>query len=48
VIRIAGRSHFRLAEVMPMLLARVPYLHPRNGGPYKPELLVVFEQRGRT
>jgi SAM-dependent methyltransferase len=47
VIRIAKRSHFRLVETMPMLLARVPYLHPRNGSPYKPELLLVFEQRVR-
>ncbi|HMF79370.1 MAG TPA: hypothetical protein VK604_27160 [Bryobacteraceae bacterium] len=47
VIRIAERSNFRLIEVMPMLLARVPYLHPRGGGPYKPELLLVFEQGAR-
>lgn len=47
VIAIAERSHFRLAEKIPMLLARVPYLHPRDSGPFKPELLLVFEQRPR-
>lgn len=47
VIGIAEQSNFRLVEKMPMLLARVPYLHPRNSGPFKPELLLVFEQRAR-
>jgi DNA modification methylase len=45
VVRIARRAGFALLDELPMLLARVPYLHPRNLGAYKPELLLVFRKR---
>jgi hypothetical protein len=45
VVRIAERSAFVLRDEIPMLLARVPYLHPRTLGAYKPELLLVFQKR---
>jgi SAM-dependent methyltransferase len=45
VVRIAERSGFVLLEEVPMLLARVPYLHPRRLGAFKAELLVVFQKR---
>jgi 16S rRNA G966 N2-methylase RsmD len=46
VLQIAQRAGFLLAEEIPMLLARVPYLHPRTQGPFKPELLLVFRKKG--
>jgi len=46
VVELARRARFRLIEQIPMLLARVPYLHPRNLGPYKPEALLVFRKSG--
>lgn len=48
VSRLAANAGFRLVEQIPMLLARIPYLHPRNVGPYKPEALLVFERRGKS
>jgi hypothetical protein len=45
VVQIAWRAGFALLDEIPMLLARVPYLHPRNLGAYKPELLLVFHKR---
>jgi hypothetical protein len=45
VVQIADRAGFVLSREIPMLLARVPYLHPRTQGPYKPELLLVFRKR---
>jgi SAM-dependent methyltransferase len=47
VFKIAREVGFTLIEEMPMLLARVPYLHPQNQGAYKPELLLVFRKRVR-
>jgi hypothetical protein len=46
VVDLARRARFRLVEQVPMLLARVPYLHPRNTGPFKPEVLLVFRKSG--
>jgi 16S rRNA G966 N2-methylase RsmD len=43
LVRAKGAG-FLLADEIPMLLARVPYLHPRNIGAYKPELLLVFRK----
>lgn len=45
VERLANRVGFRVEHRLPLLLARVPYLHPRSGSPYKPELLIVFRKR---
>jgi hypothetical protein len=42
---LARRVGFVLIDRVPMLLARVPYMHPRSSGPYKPELLLVFKKR---
>ena len=45
VVEIARRAGLAFLAEIPMLLARVPYLHPRNLGAYKPELLLVFQKR---
>lgn len=45
VVDMARDGGFRLSARKPMLLARVPYLHPRRGGPYKPEALLIFAKR---
>jgi hypothetical protein len=41
---IARKAGLKLKERLPMLLARVPYLHPATGGPYKGEYLLVFSR----
>ena len=41
---IAMRSGLVLRKCVPMLLTRIPYLHPRGNGAYKPELLLIFEK----
>jgi hypothetical protein len=46
VLELARASRFGLIEQIPMLLARVPYLHPRDLGPFKPEALLVFRKAG--
>jgi hypothetical protein len=48
VERIAARAGFVIIERLPLLMARVPYLHPRADGPFKPELLLVFRKKMRT
>ena len=48
VEHLAKRSGFAVVERVPLLLARVPYLHPRSNGPFKPELLMVFRKRRRA
>jgi hypothetical protein len=48
VERLALKAGFAVLERVPLLLARVPYLHPRSNGPYKPELLIVFEKKLRA
>lgn len=45
IVRSAQHAGFKLLDEIPMLLARVPYLHPRTLGAYKPELLLVFRKR---
>lgn len=40
----AVKSGLELEATFPLLLARVPYLHPREGGPFKAELLMVFQK----
>jgi hypothetical protein len=45
VEHLAKKAGFAVVERVPLLLARVPYLHPRGNGPYKPELLIVFRKR---
>ena len=42
---LAARSNFALKSVEPMLLARIPYLHPRSAGAHKPELLLIFQKQ---
>jgi SAM-dependent methyltransferase len=42
VERIAAAAGFILQAVLPMMLARIPYLHPRSAGAFKPELLLIF------
>jgi DNA modification methylase len=44
VVGIAAGIGFRLQKCLPMLLARVPYLHPASG-PYKGEYMMVFIKR---
>jgi tRNA1(Val) A37 N6-methylase TrmN6 len=44
VISIAATVGFRYRATIPLLLARVPYLHPRSAGPKKQELLLVMEK----
>jgi hypothetical protein len=48
VERFASKVGFRIEDRLPLLLARVPYLHPRSGRPYKPELLIVFRKSSRS
>jgi hypothetical protein len=48
VERLAKTVGFRLEDRLPLLLARVPYLHPRSSNPYKPELLIVFRKTARA
>lgn len=48
VEQLARRVGFELEDRLPLLLARVPYLHPRTRRPYKPELLLVFRRIPRT
>jgi len=48
VERIARRAGFRVEDRFALLLARVPYLHPRSRNPYKPELLIVFRKSRRS
>lgn len=43
VEQLAAAQGLRRADTLPMLLARVPYLHPRRAGPFKSELLLIFE-----
>jgi len=45
VEHLARRVGLRRVAMFCMLLARVPYLHPRDGGAFKSELLLVFEKR---
>ncbi len=44
VQHLALESGFGLEATFPLLLARVPYLHPRGGGPFKAEFLMVFQK----
>jgi hypothetical protein len=44
VKELAGRAGFRLHSVGQMLFPKIPYLHPRNAGPVKSELLLVFRK----
>jgi hypothetical protein len=44
---LARRVGFKLHRRIPLLLARVPYLHPRSWGAFKPEVLLVFQKRQR-
>lgn len=44
VQHLALESDLELEATFPLLLARVPYLHPRGGGPFKAELLMVFQK----
>jgi len=41
----ARSAGLRLVDELPMMLARVPYLHPRNIGAFKSELLLIFRKR---
>jgi hypothetical protein len=41
---IARRSGLIFRKCASMLLTRIPYLHPRGNGAYKPELLLIFEK----
>jgi hypothetical protein len=45
VEQLAKSAGFELESCLPLLLARVPYLHPRSIRPYKLELLLVFRKR---
>ncbi len=47
VEHIARHAGLLLRARIPLLLARVPYLHPRSRGPYKPEVLLVFHKAAR-
>jgi hypothetical protein len=45
VSRIAREAGFRLpAAIHEMVFPKVPYLHPRNSGPVKRELIMVFRR----
>jgi hypothetical protein len=42
---LAIRSRLVLKSAIPMMLARIPYLHPRSSGAHKPELLLIFQKQ---
>jgi SAM-dependent methyltransferase len=42
---IASQVGFRYLHTIPLLIARVPYLHPRGDRPHKQEALLAFEKR---
>jgi SAM-dependent methyltransferase len=44
VQHLAVQSGLELEASLPLLLARVPYLHPRGAGPFKAEVLLVFKK----
>ncbi len=44
VRKLARDVGFASKRAIPILITRIPYLHPRNGCPYKPELLLIFEK----
>jgi SAM-dependent methyltransferase len=44
VKELAGRAGFKLHFVGQMVFPKLPYLHPRNAGPVKSELLLVFKK----
>jgi DNA methylase len=45
VLQIAGSFGFAHVRSYRMILAKVPYLHPRNGVPEKSEYILVFSRR---
>jgi hypothetical protein len=45
VQKLARNVGFAIKQATPILITRIPYLHPRNGCPYKPELLLIFHKR---
>ena len=47
VEQLARRVGFCVEDRLPLLLARVPYLHPRSRKAYKPEVLIVFRKAFR-
>ena len=44
VKELAGRAGFKLHSAAQMLFPKLPYLHPRDGGAVKSELLLVFKK----
>jgi hypothetical protein len=42
---IATQVGFRYVGSVPLLITRVPYLHPRDDKPHKQEVLLAFEKR---
>ena len=47
VSNLARKAGFRLGTVYEMVFPKVPYLHPRGGGPVKRELIVVFPKQAQ-
>ena len=44
VMPIGMAAGFRFVECFPLLITRIPYLHPRNDAPHKSEALLVFRK----
>ncbi len=44
VREIGSAAGFRYIGCIPLLITRVPYLHPRNDVPHKPEAILLFEK----
>ena len=49
VRKLARAAGFHFCALIPLLVTRVPYLHPRESGPHKCEtLLVLIKPEGAT